>query len=136
LPWPKYSSYTLHKNWDTSSFEPAEQLSINKGSRFTLTKVLWSYKTEKINSRVSTVIKNMYNSTSINCIFIKFEIQVVSTSPNNCQLIKEVDLLWPKCSSYALHKIWDTSSFDIAEQLSINRGSRFALTKVLIVRSL
>ena len=39
---------------------------------------------------------------TINCTLLKIYIQVVSNLLNNFQLILKVDLLWSKCSNYAL----------------------------------
>ena len=39
---------------------------------------------------------------TINCTLLKIYIQVVSNLLNNFQLILKVDILWPKCSNYAL----------------------------------
>ncbi len=51
---------------------------------------------------ISTVMKIINNSTSINSTFMKIEILAVSNLLNNFQLIKKVDLLWAKWPKYAL----------------------------------
>ena len=77
FPWPKCSNYALN---------------------------IWNGK--KLNSWVSTVMKNVNNSRWINNIFMKINLQLVSNPLNNIQLIKKVDLLWPKCPNHALN-IWN-----------------------------
>src|SRR3954453_3127881 len=93
----------LAENLHANSFEPTEQFSINFESRFTLTKVFkLRSEVKKKCSTVNTVTKNSYNFTSINCTLLKFYMQIISNLLNNFQLIFKVDLLWPKCSNYAL----------------------------------
>ena len=62
----------------------------------------YALKLKKKCGAVSTVTNNSYNFTSINCTLLKIYMQVVSNPPNKFQLILKVDLLWPKCSNYAL----------------------------------
>ena len=61
-----------------------------------------SWNEKKLNSWVSTVMKNMNNSRRTNDTFMKINLQVVSNPLNNFQLIKNVDFLWPKCSNYVM----------------------------------
>ena len=74
------------ENRDSSSFGPDEQLSINNGRLFTLTKVV-KIRSEvmvqkKINLWVSTAMKNVDNSGIIKYTLMKIEILVVSNSLN------------------------------------------------------
>ena len=55
---------------------------------------------------ISTVMKIINNSASINSTSMKIEILAVSNLLNNFQLIKKVDLLWAKWPKYAL-KLWN-----------------------------
>ena len=57
---------------------------------------------KKENSWISNVMKNTNNSRTINCTFVKLDVQVVSIPLNNFQLVIKVDLLELKCSNYAL----------------------------------
>ncbi|UZO19773.1 uncharacterized protein OCT59_011044 [Rhizophagus irregularis] len=74
-----------------SSFDLAEQFSINLESRFHLTKVVKLRaevnKQKKKNSKVSTDMKNVDFSICIIPTPMKINIQVVSTFLNNFQLI-------------------------------------------------
>ena len=65
-----------------------------------------SWNGKKLNSWVSTVMKNVNNSRRTNDTFMKINLKVVSNPLNNFQLIEKVDFPWPKCSNYALN-IWN-----------------------------
>ena len=57
---------------------------------------------KKTMRRSQCSFKNTHNFVSINSTLVKFYIQVVSNLLNMFLLIMLVDLLWPKCSNYAL----------------------------------
>jgi hypothetical protein len=86
--------------------------------------LLWSkcsnyaVKLKKTMRRSQCSFKNTHNIVSINSTLVKFYIQVVSNLLNMFLLIMLVDLLWPKCSNYAVMlKKWDIVS--IVTKISI-----------------